>query len=103
LIDQTKTDVLSSVTGLASRVSANEEAIAVLNGEGDGSVQKIVNDAIAAIAIASTTVPGIVKASEEISVADDGTMNIEHVSTDKLTQGVDLLVLEGGDSQSPLN
>lgn len=101
LITQTKNDFNTSISGLASRTSAAEEAIAVLNGDGEGSVQKTVSDAIAEISVATTEELGLVKASDEISVDEDGTMKIEEVSTDKLTQGVEVLVLDGGDAVSP--
>ena len=80
-------------------IEANAKAIETLNGDGEGSVQKIVADAIAAIPatpIASSSIAGIVKASEEITVAEDGTMGVGYVSTDKLVQGSDTLVLNGG-------
>ena len=38
------------MSGLSTRVAANENAIATLNGEGEGSVTKTVNDAINAFA-----------------------------------------------------
>lgn len=40
----------STVSGLSTRVAANENAIATLNGEGEGSVTKTVDDAINAFA-----------------------------------------------------
>ncbi|MBQ2883688.1 MAG: hypothetical protein IJE43_07965, partial [Alphaproteobacteria bacterium] len=40
----------TTVSGLSTRVAANENAIATLNGEGEGSVTKTVNDAINAFA-----------------------------------------------------
>lgn len=82
-------------------IQANADAIATLNGTGDGSVQKIVADAIAKIPatpIATSTTAGIVKASEEVTVASDGTMGVGYISTDKLIQGSDTLVLNGGSS-----
>ena len=97
----TLTDNNSTIVALATNVKTNTEAIAKLNGTGDGSVQKIVADAIAEIpvlGIASTLTAGIVKASEEILVDDDGTMRLGEVSTDKLVEGSKTLVLNGGDS-----
>jgi hypothetical protein len=91
----------TTIVALAANVKTNTEAIAKLNGTGDGSVQKIVADAIAEIpvlGIASTLTAGIVKASEEIIVAEDGTMELGVVSTDKLVEGTKTLVLNGGNS-----
>lgn len=82
-------------------VNANKAAIDKLNGAGEGSVQKIVADAIAAIPatpIATSTTAGIVKASAEVTVAQDGTMGVGYISTDKLIQGSDTLVLSGGNA-----
>lgn len=84
-----------------TKLSAIDAAIETLNGdvETEGSVQKIVADAIAsmpAIPVATTEVAGIVKASDEITVAEDGTMEICTMSTDKLVQGANTLVLNGG-------
>ncbi len=84
-------------------IQANTEAIAKLNGdaETEGSIQKIVADAIAAIPatpIATDLVAGIVKASEEVNVLADGTMALGVISTDKLVNGSDTLVLNGGNA-----
>jgi hypothetical protein len=51
---------------------------------GDKTVSTYVNDAIAALV------------SNEIAIADEGTLSITQVSTDKLVQGKDTLVLNGG-------
>ena len=83
---------------LAIMVETNTNAIAKLNGTEEGSVQKIVADAIAALPIATNEIAGIVKASEEILVAEDGTMELGVVSTDKLVKGANTLVLNGGTS-----
>jgi hypothetical protein len=48
------------------------------------ATETYVNDAIAALV------------SNEIAIADDGTLSITQVSTDKLVQGKDTLVLNGG-------
>ena len=82
-------------------IQDNTDAIALLNDKTgkDGSIQKIVADAIAAIPatpIATTSVAGLVKASSEVAVAEDGTMSISSVSTDVLVQGSSTLVLSGG-------
>lgn len=77
-------------------INANTAAIGVLNGTGEGSVKKTVEDAIAAISVASALETGVVKASDEVTVAADGTMGIGLVSTDKLIQGSNTLVLNGG-------
>ena len=45
------------------------------------------------------TASDIVKASDEVTVATDGTLGIGTVSTDKLVQGSDTLILNGGNAQ----
>lgn len=70
-------------------IQANTEAIAALKGTGEGSV-------IAAIPFATALQAGLVKASNEVTVDADGVMGIGKVSTDKLVQGINELVLNGG-------
>ena len=105
-------EALNSIKELAAWVSehesevlpsiqANTKAIETLNGTGAGSVKKTVDDAIAAIPktpVATGTVAGIVKESNEVTVTADGVMGIGQVSTDKLVQGNDTLVLNGGNA-----
>lgn len=43
------TEINNSAAALEGRVSANEEAIEVINGEGEGSIKKAASDAIAAV------------------------------------------------------
>lgn len=72
---------------IASLVTATEANTNKLAGI-DNTVTAYVNDAIAALVQP--------KASAEVTVAADGTLGIGVVSTDKLVQGVDTLVLSGG-------
>ena len=95
-VEEHETEVLPAI-------KANTDAIALLNDKTgkEGSIQKIVADAIAGIPatpIATSTVAGIVKASAEVTVGGDGTMGIGVVSTDKLVQGSATLVLHGGNA-----
>jgi hypothetical protein len=64
-------------------------------------VQKNKNRAVVDNAIA-TLVASKPKASEEITIDDDGTLGIGEVSTDKLVQGECTLVLHGGDSDDTI-
>ena len=84
--------------GILKTVNDNKTAIATLNGTGAGSVKKTVDDAIAAIPVATTAKAGIVKASSDIAVAADGVMSINEgvFNTDRLVQGVNTLILNGG-------
>ena len=79
-------------------VEANTQAIAKLVGEGDGSVKKIVADAVAQIPVATAQKAGLVKGSDEVTVAGDGTLEIGYVSTDKLIAGKETWVLKGGNA-----
>ena len=89
-------------TEVLPAIEDNTKAIAALNGDGEGSVKKTVADAIAAIPatpVATTSKAGVVKASEEVTVAEDGTMGVGYISTDKLIQGSATLVLNGGNAE----
>lgn len=77
-------------------VNANKAAIDTLNGTGNGSIQKIVSDAISKIPFATEEEAGIVKASDEITVTSAGVMGIGYVSTDKIINGSMTLILNGG-------
>ena len=95
----------TEASNMVDSISANTNAIAVLNGDSQttGSVAKKIADAIAAIPatpIATTETAGLVKASEEISVAADGAMSIAQVSTDVLINGQNVLILDGGTALS---
>lgn len=95
----------TEAAGMVDSISANTEAIAVLNGDSqtDGSVDKKIADAIAATPvtpIATTSVAGLVKASKEVSVAADGAMSITQVSTDVLVNGQNVFILDGGTALS---
>ena len=85
---------------MTKSISDNAEAIAKLTGDADtdGSVQQIVNTAIANIAVATTAKAGVVKASDHVSVGNDGTMqiNMNLFTTDAIQQGSKTLVLNGG-------
>lgn len=87
---------------LAGLIQGNTNLINTLNGDGEGSVNKKISDAIAAIpaipaATASTL--GLVKVGETISVDEEGTINVSKVSTDILVQGEQELILNGGSAK----
>jgi hypothetical protein len=87
---------------LAGLIQGNTDLINTLNGDGEGSVNKKISDAIAAIpaipaATASTL--GLVKVGETMSVDSEGTINVSKVSTDILVQGEQELVLNGGSAK----
>lgn len=92
--------------GVLATVTANKAALDILNGAAtvEGSVAKTVADAIAAIPatpVATAQTAGIVKASAEVNVAQDGTMGIGVISTDKLIAGTQTWVLNGGSATAP--
>jgi hypothetical protein len=74
------------------------ETMIMLNHSIEAYVEKDVDKAEEAIEALSANVAKIVqpKSSNEITVATDGTLGLGIVSTDKLTQGNDILVLYGG-------
>lgn len=83
-----------ALTVLGNRVKANEDKLVGI----DGTVIDAINAAKAGIA--TTTAAGLVKASDAVTVAEDGTMGIAKVSTDTLFNGQKELVLFGGTANS---
>lgn len=91
------TEAFDSVKEIIEHVQSNGTAVAGIITRLDGhdtAVQKNADD-IAAIndAIAAIVQP---KASAEVTVAEDGTLGLGTVSTDKLVNGTKTLVIDGG-------
>lgn len=87
---------------LAGLIQGNTNLINILNGDGEGSVNKKISDAIAAIPsipAATASALGLVKVGETISVDTEGTINVAKVSTDILVQGEKELILNGGSAK----
>ena len=102
--DVSDTDTIEGLVTLVEYVHDNAGDIAKLVSDVENNGKAIVKNAediaknasdIVAIneAIAAIVQP---KASEEVTVADNGTLGLGKVSTDKLVQGADTLVLNGG-------
>lgn len=98
-IEEHETEILpvieehgAAITGLKNKVDT-----------GTKTVSGYVADAIAGIPAATASALGLVKASAEVTVANDGTLGIGFVSTDKLIQGLKTLILDGGDAEIPEN
>ena len=87
IADFIKNDI-TNAAGMAADIAELKEKIDI----GDKSVKTYVDDAIAAIAANQ------LKASEEITIDEDGTLGVGEISTDKLVQGNDTLVIHGGDA-----
>ena len=95
--------LVTEIARVEGLIDANTQAIAAINHSTDGilaQAKKYADDQIAAIPMATAALPGLVKASEEITVAEDGTMGLGKVSTTKLyvPEG-DELILNGGNAQ----
>jgi hypothetical protein len=100
--------LVEEITRATAAEQANASAIAKLIGNDFGkTVREIAAEEIAKIIdIGSQTISAYVadkiakiiqpKASAEITVADDGTLGVSAVSTDKIIQGAKTLVLYGG-------
>ena len=83
----------SKITGLPDALNAKLESVSI-NGAALTVTDKGVN-----IPIATDTLLGVVKSSakiNEIAVGADGVMSVNTVSTDKLEQGSDTIVWNGG-------
>lgn len=96
--------VSANVSNVSSKVDANVTTLATLVGaDKDQSIRAIAtsvaNDAVANIPMATAQAAGLVKASEEVTVTD-GVLGIGQVSTDKLVQGSETIVLNGGSADS---
>jgi hypothetical protein len=80
----------TKLAGIAEGAEVNLIDIIQVNGVALDITDKTVN-------IKATDV---VKASDEIKVADDGTLSVGTISTDKLVQGNDTLILNGGSANA---
>ena len=81
---------------MTASITANTNAISVLNGTGEGSVKYIVDTAIENIPAATTNTLGLVKVGNTLTVSNDGLLDVDSITTDQLTQGSNTLVLNGG-------
>ena len=94
------------ISGLTTRVEANEAAIAAINNTESGILaiaKKYTDDSIAGLPLVSGTVAGLVKVDDETIKAENGTISIKEVSTDLLTQGAQELILDGGNAGSAVS
>ena len=99
-------DTITNVTNLVAYVNDNAGDIAKLVSDVEanrtdieGNAEAIAKNAGDIVAINELIAKMVQpKASEEISVGTDGTLGIIGMSTDKLVQGKDTLVLNGGDA-----
>ena len=82
-------DIAQLVSDVATNKTATETNAAAIAKNAEDIVA--INDAIAAIVQP--------KASTEVTVAEDGTLGIGEISTDKLVKGSKTLVLSGGDAE----
>ena len=82
-------DIAQLVSDVATNKTATETNATAIAKNAEDIIA--INDAIAAIVQP--------KASTEVTVAEDGTLGIGEVSTDKLVQGSKTLVLNGGDAE----
>ena len=94
------TEIRGLISTNSTNIATNTAAIATLNGDVNtvGSVAKTVADAIANIPAATADTLGLVKTSEEVVANSDGVLGIGQVSTDKLVNGSQELVLCGGNA-----
>ena len=95
------TNDTTGATGMLNQITENTSAIDILKSDPtvEGSIQNVIINAISSISeipMATLVSAGLVRASDEILVANDGTMTLGLVSTDKLKQGLNTLVLNGG-------
>ena len=92
----------SGAAAMAADIAANKTAIEAINNETTGILavaKKYTDDSIASLPLATGSVVGLVKVDDKtIQAAEDGTISVKAVSTDLLAQGVQELVLDGGNA-----
>ena len=92
----------SGAAAMAADIAANKTAIEAINNETTGILavaKKYTDDSIAGLPLATGSVVGLVKVDDKtIQAAEDGTISVKTVSTDLLTQGIQELVLDGGNA-----
>lgn len=94
---------------MTTAINANRDAIAVLNGDAavQGSVANLIAEA--APGIANITFAGLVKSvantvENGVTVAEDGTMSVNSLNVNRLTQTAgETLVLNGGNASGAIN
>lgn len=59
-------------------------------------IANVVKNHLTDIPTATMEALGLVKASQEIAVEEDGKLRVNEISTDKLVQGLEELILNGG-------
>ena len=84
-----KKEITDAASALEGRVKANEDAIVVLNGEGEGSVKKAVSDAIAGV---------VAGAPEDFDTLKEVADWIGSDTTGAAQMQADIATLKGGDT-----
>ena len=93
----------NAATGLVKAVADNTAAIAAINHGTTGilaQAKAYTDQEVGKLAatVATTDKLGLVKASDTVAVAEDGTMSVAKVSTDVLVQGTQEVILHGGNA-----
>ena len=87
-------------TALSSKVTANEQAIASLNSKMDnieaGSVTSV-NGKTGEVTIAASDLITSSSDANKISIAEDGTLEVNNITFDKIVEG-DELIISGGNA-----
>lgn len=93
---------ISDIQNLVKYVDENAGEIAALVTASEANTNKLAGIDGTVTGYVATEIAKLIqpKASTEITVADDGTLGIGQVSTDKLVQGLDTLVLVGGSAKA---
>lgn len=98
LIANDDEEALNSIKELATWITEHDTEIVPVVAANTAAIEQLEAELAARpiIAIATADVAGVVKASEEVAVDTDGKMSVTELSTDKLVQGMNTLVLNGG-------
>lgn len=94
LTENNFTDALvAKLNGIEEGAEVNDIVAITLGG---GTTTLAIANRTVDIPVATTEALGVVKASSEVTVAANGTLSIGTISTDKLVQGEQTLILNGG-------
>ena len=90
--------VITNIQNLVQYVDENAGEIAALVTATDANTAKLAGIDTTVVAYVNNALAAIVqpKGSAEVTVAEDGTLGLGQVSTDKLVMGTDTLVINGG-------
>lgn len=97
---ETNDDRVDTIEGKLAAI-ADGAQVNVIEGVKVGETLLDAVDKVVTIPVATTTTFGVVKGSDEIDIAEDGTMSVKAISFDKIVQSEEsVIVFDGGSSSN---